>query len=56
MPRAAADDAGLTECETCYEDRICDVDVPFTLLSPPRESMPLLPSSGPSSGPASADD
>ncbi len=36
LSRASAHDAGFTECETCYEDRIHETDVPFVLFSPPQ--------------------
>ncbi|AUV80904.1 hypothetical protein C2R22_03895 [Salinigranum rubrum] len=44
VSRAEARDAGLVECETCYEDRVCGAGVPFTLVSPPREPMPSVAS------------
>lgn len=42
VPRAEARDGGFVECETCYEDRVRGAGVPFTLVSPPREPMPLV--------------
>jgi hypothetical protein len=41
VSRAAAVEAELTECEACYEDRVGQTDVPFTLVSAPQEPMPL---------------